>query len=276
MRFRIAQPGTEKSVGYDHFMRTINLILLTVLAFSCSAVSAQTVVITPKKTIHRRPKPEVAFKRTFTIRRPIAKASTAALSQKITTAISPEKVLELNTKEEMGEYQWLTEADYKLLFNQNGVLCLEEWMSGVGPYPDTVTKRVVIDIEKGTVVKPEDVFQDLSAFAKLVKKTQKLEVAAAAKRMKADPDAQAIMQLSVTSDTLSRDALTALVEDNISERLAAVQGVADVQIYGTQDKVFEIDVDPASVPAERKADVLRALDERARSAAAEVAQVSAS
>ena len=34
----------------------------------------------------------------------------------------------------------------------------------------------------------------------------------------------------------------------------------------------EIEVDPASVPAERKAEVLRELDERARSAGAEVAQ----
>jgi TldD protein len=38
----------------------------------------------------------------------------------------------------------------------------------------------------------------------------------------------------------------------------------------------EVDVDPASVPAERKADVLRELDERARSAGSEVAQASAS
>jgi TldD protein len=38
----------------------------------------------------------------------------------------------------------------------------------------------------------------------------------------------------------------------------------------------EIGVDPASVPAERKAEVLRELDERARSAGSEVAQVSAS
>jgi TldD protein len=38
----------------------------------------------------------------------------------------------------------------------------------------------------------------------------------------------------------------------------------------------EIDVDPASVPAARKAEVLRELDERARAAGAEVAQASAS
>jgi TldD protein len=38
----------------------------------------------------------------------------------------------------------------------------------------------------------------------------------------------------------------------------------------------EIEVDPASVPAERKADILRELDDRARSAGPEVAQASAS
>jgi TldD protein len=38
----------------------------------------------------------------------------------------------------------------------------------------------------------------------------------------------------------------------------------------------EIDVDPTSVPAERKAEILRELDERARSAGPEVAQASAS
>jgi TldD protein len=41
-------------------------------------------------------------------------------------------------------------------------------------------------------------------------------------------------------------------------------------------KLQEIEVDPASVPAERKAEVLRELDERARSAGAEIAQASAS
>jgi len=61
--------------------------------------------------------------------------------------------------------------------------------------------------------------------------------------IKADSDAQAVIQLAVTSDTLSKDELTALVNDVIEERLAAVPGVADVQVNGTQDKVFEIDVD---------------------------------
>jgi len=67
--------------------------------------------------------------------------------------------------------------------------------------------------------------------------------AAAPVIVKADSNAQAIMQLAVTSDTLPREELTALVNDVIAERLASVPGVADVQINGTQNKVFEIDVD---------------------------------
>jgi HAE1 family hydrophobic/amphiphilic exporter-1 len=62
--------------------------------------------------------------------------------------------------------------------------------------------------------------------------------------VKADPNAQAIIQLAVTSDTIKRDDLTTLVDNTISERLAAVPGVADVQIYGEQAKAFLIDVDP--------------------------------
>ena len=67
--------------------------------------------------------------------------------------------------------------------------------------------------------------------------------------VKADPNAQAIMQLSVTSDTMSRDDLTTLVDNQISEALAAVPGVADLQIYGEQAKVFTIDVDQNKLAA---------------------------
>src|SRR3569623_686894 len=67
--------------------------------------------------------------------------------------------------------------------------------------------------------------------------------------VKADANAQSIMQLSVTSATLSRDDLTNLVDNQISEALAAVPGVADLQIYGEQAKVFSIDVDQNKLAA---------------------------
>ncbi|MCW5723045.1 MAG: efflux RND transporter permease subunit [Devosia sp.] len=61
---------------------------------------------------------------------------------------------------------------------------------------------------------------------------------------KADSDAQAIMQLAVTSDTLTIAQLSELVDGIITERLSAVEGVAEVQVYGTRNTAFEVDIDP--------------------------------
>jgi len=65
--------------------------------------------------------------------------------------------------------------------------------------------------------------------------------------VKADADSQPIMRLAVTSSTLSMEDLTLLVDNEISDRLAAVEGVADVQVYGDQEKVFRIDVNQAAL-----------------------------
>ncbi|HUR98963.1 MAG TPA: hypothetical protein VMZ26_12925 [Pyrinomonadaceae bacterium] len=182
-------------------MRSKALLVGILICLFAVSGFAQTVVITPRKTVYRRPKPQYDFKKTFTVRRPTAKAATPTLSKKITTAISPEKVLDLNVREEMREYQWLEEADYKVLFNQNGILCLELWMVGTAAYPDSVTKRVVVNVLTGNVVRPADAFQNLPALAKLVKKAQAAEVIAATKEMKSDPDARPEELFSETNFT---------------------------------------------------------------------------
>ena len=64
--------------------------------------------------------------------------------------------------------------------------------------------------------------------------------------------------------------------DGLAAALAGKPG-KPVELRATDPAPLqEIEVDPESVPAERKAEVLRELDERARSAGAEVAQASAS
>ncbi|WP_193176146.1 efflux RND transporter permease subunit [Oricola nitratireducens] len=67
--------------------------------------------------------------------------------------------------------------------------------------------------------------------------------------VKADADSDPVMRLAVTSDTLSVQDMTILVEDEVVDRLAAVPGVADVSIYGDRDKVFRIDVDQSRLAA---------------------------
>ena len=61
--------------------------------------------------------------------------------------------------------------------------------------------------------------------------------------IKADDNAQAVMRIAVTSDDLTVQDITLLVEDDVVDRLAAIPGVADVYVYGDRDKIFRIDVD---------------------------------
>jgi len=65
--------------------------------------------------------------------------------------------------------------------------------------------------------------------------------------IKADDNASAVMRLALTSDRMSVEDMTVFVEDSIIDRLSAVNGVADVQIFGDRDKIFRIDVDQAKV-----------------------------
>ena len=65
--------------------------------------------------------------------------------------------------------------------------------------------------------------------------------------VKADADSQPVMRLAVTSDTLPIEALTALVDDEIRDRFLAVDGVADVQVFGEREQVFDVDVDQAAL-----------------------------
>lgn len=67
--------------------------------------------------------------------------------------------------------------------------------------------------------------------------------------VKADANADAVMRLAVTSDTLSVQDMTILVEDEVVDRLSAVPGVADVQVYGDRDKIFRVDVNQSRLAA---------------------------
>ena len=67
--------------------------------------------------------------------------------------------------------------------------------------------------------------------------------------VKADSNAQAIMRLSITSDRLGLGPLTDLVNNTLIDRLRAVNGVADVQIYGDAAQVFTVDVNANALAA---------------------------
>ena len=67
--------------------------------------------------------------------------------------------------------------------------------------------------------------------------------------VKADANAQPVMRLAVTSETMSVQDMTVLVEDEVVDRIASVPGVADVQVYGDREKIFRIDIDQSRLAA---------------------------
>lgn len=80
--------------------------------------------------------------------------------------------------------------------------------------------------------------------------------------VKADANSEPVMRLGVTSTTMPVEDLTDLVENEITDRLISVEGVADVSIYGGRDRIFRVDVDQLALSSRglTLADVSDALD----------------
>ncbi|HMQ03437.1 MAG TPA: hypothetical protein PKD26_05940 [Pyrinomonadaceae bacterium] len=217
-------------------MRNGSFALLLLLFIFVSGSAAQTVKISPKVQVYTRKAPIVGFKKTFKIRRPAAAAATAELSRKITALIDPVRVLEIDLKEELTETQWLSEADYEEIFNQDGILSMMLWMEGSAAYTDGVTKYVVIDTVKGTQVTPKDVFNDIPALIAAVKKKQDAEVEKAISDIKKDPEWG-------DSDPKQLFEYTDLTEKDLANFVVDKAGVAFFYDYGFPNVVKALEPD---------------------------------
>ncbi len=62
--------------------------------------------------------------------------------------------------------------------------------------------------------------------------------------VKADDDAQAVANLAVSSDALTHEELTRIVEKDVIPMLITIEGVADVQLSGNRQRVLRVALDP--------------------------------
>jgi len=69
--------------------------------------------------------------------------------------------------------------------------------------------------------------------------------------IKANSDAQPIIQLAATSKKMKIEDLTSLVNDKVVPRLAQVSGVADVQLSGDRAPIVQIILNPDALAARR-------------------------
>jgi HAE1 family hydrophobic/amphiphilic exporter-1 len=67
--------------------------------------------------------------------------------------------------------------------------------------------------------------------------------------VKADADADPVMQLAVSSRSLPIDELSRMVEEQIEPSLISVKGVADITLFGSRARVMLVRVDPLRLAA---------------------------
>ena len=67
--------------------------------------------------------------------------------------------------------------------------------------------------------------------------------------VKADDNSDAIIRLAITAEDMEVQGLTKLVEDNVVDRLAAVEGVADVTLNGDREPLVRVLIDPQALAA---------------------------
>ena len=67
--------------------------------------------------------------------------------------------------------------------------------------------------------------------------------------VKADADAEPILQLAVSSNRLAIDELSRIVEDRIEPELISVPGVADITLFGERQRVMRVRIDASQLAA---------------------------
>jgi HAE1 family hydrophobic/amphiphilic exporter-1 len=65
--------------------------------------------------------------------------------------------------------------------------------------------------------------------------------------VKADSDAEAVMRMAVTSASRTAEEMTILVEELVIDNITAIDGIADVYVYGDREQVFRVDIDQAKL-----------------------------
>ncbi|WP_286843925.1 efflux RND transporter permease subunit, partial [Idiomarina sp. UBA4206] len=61
---------------------------------------------------------------------------------------------------------------------------------------------------------------------------------------KADNDARSVLDIAVSSDSLTLEELTRRLETDLSPEFLAINGVADVRLNGDRERVLRVDLDP--------------------------------
>ncbi|CAH9058146.1 Efflux pump membrane transporter BepE [Pseudoalteromonas sp. CIP111854] len=103
------------------------------------------------------------------------------------------------------------------------------------------SSRIVVEFRPGTNI--EDAANETREAVSRVQRELPQEVERVS-IIKADNDAQAVVSLTVSSDTLDMESLTARVERDLAPQFLTIPGVADVRLNGDRERVLRVAIEP--------------------------------
>lgn len=157
-------------------MKIRSLFSCLLLVVVAGASFAQSVKITPKKTVYHRIKPMDSGRRSFIITYPKVTGLSPALNRRVESTLSYEKLFDFKVSDELRDEQWLEEASYEINYNKRGILVVTLRIEGSGAYPSTSSRTLVVDPRTGNRVTPSQAFTNLPALAAMCKKAQEKEI----------------------------------------------------------------------------------------------------
>jgi hypothetical protein len=163
-----------------------NLLFIILLLTFAPLAFAQSVVITPKKVVYKRPKPSEDYKKSFTITYPKVSGVSKSVAKKIEDNLSFEKAFDFSLKDEINTEDSLDSASFKVLYNNFGILNVLLMEEVSGAYPSSFDKSIVIDVKTGEPLKAADFFTRQRELAEKVRNVQQGQIKRDTARIKKD------------------------------------------------------------------------------------------
>jgi hypothetical protein len=162
------------------------LLLIAIVIAAAVTGFGQSVTVTPRKVVYKRPKPIMDFKKEFSVIYPKITGVSRPLAAKIEKTISYASAFKFRVRDELGEYQWLEEASYDVDYNKRGILSVYLTLMGTGAYTSSFGKNVVVDLRTGNRVTPRAVFVNLDRLAAICRQRQEEEMKASLEAIRRD------------------------------------------------------------------------------------------
>lgn len=199
-----------------------------------AGVSAQSVVVTPRKVVYRRTNAVSEDKTRVTVVYPRINAATRSLSRRIEKTIGMAGLIGLDPKRGFDGDQWLESAGYYVDYNKRGLLAITLSMNGTGAFSSSHFRYLVIDLKTGEAAAANKVFTDLPGLAALVRARQKIDIAQAKEVIALEVD----YSLDLAYRFLDTADFTA---ENLVEFSVSDEGVTFIYDYGFPRTIYPIE-----------------------------------